>query len=507
MIFICYILTTDLYNFRLITVGRGPEVLQLLVDLSVCGRAMKHIQILHTLAICATCNDLKTKTRAYCVLPDVCRIPTHLFEFIKFCEIEASGTGWGRSMRTGISNWYHSYENNPVRLAYLITRYKAGHGFNHRDVFRLAHIRPKSNAMHFIVSFVIRGLEESSAMLYLSNNPEIDQIKEFLVAVDKTDNNTKIDMNELKSLIVKHDLGQEHIHPNFLGSRDIWDCLLRLMPTTEMLRNLGKISSLHLLEGETFGEILVLSKLNNILEEPTIHPLNIFSAWNQYMTGHGDKGHLSWTVNKNILHALENAFFKSFGLVQPTHKKICIAVDVNFAMRVPVLGPTVKILDVAAAMAILTARMENNNQVLAFTNRITCLNIYKNDSLLEAIQSFSDIPPDGLDCALPIKWAVEEKTRFDAFIVFTSSESFSGNIHFVTALNHYRSYTKNKDVRVIVVGMTHHGSSIADPSDPLMLDIVGYDKNAPKAIQKFLLTDYQSINSKFSQAGEDFFYN
>ncbi|VDI82363.1 Hypothetical predicted protein [Mytilus galloprovincialis] len=176
-------------------------------------------------------------------------------------------------------------------------------------------------------------------------------------------------------------------------------------------------------------------------------------------------------------------------------------------MRVPVLGSTVEILDVAAAIAILTARMENNNQVLAFTNRITCLNICKNDSLLEAIQSFSKIPSGGLDCALPIKWAVEEKTRFDAFIVFTSSESFSGNIHFVNALKDCRSYTNNKDVRVIVVGMTHHGLSIADPSDPLMLDIVGFDKNAPKAIQKFLLTDYQSINSKFSQAGEDFFYN
>ncbi|VDI82362.1 Hypothetical predicted protein [Mytilus galloprovincialis] len=203
--------------------------------------------------------------------------------------MEASGSGWGRSMRIVISNWYNSFENNPMRLAYLITKYKAGHGFNHRDVIRLAHVKPINGPTELIILFASQGLEEANFCMGIFHSPTTVEIFEFLVAVEKTSKPTLIDMNELKALLIKHELVKEHIHNNFLRSRDILESLLRQMPVTAMLHNLGKMSKLHFLEGHLFFEDTVIIKLDNIMKEPTIHPLNVFFAWTQYRTGREDK--------------------------------------------------------------------------------------------------------------------------------------------------------------------------------------------------------------------------
>jgi 60 kDa SS-A/Ro ribonucleoprotein len=74
--------------------------------------------------------------------------------------------------------------------------------------------------------------------------------------------------------ITNHQLVREHIPTELLDSKEVWDTLLRLMPTTAMIRNLGKMSSLKLLEPESFGEKLVMDKVGNqdILKRARIHP-------------------------------------------------------------------------------------------------------------------------------------------------------------------------------------------------------------------------------------------
>ena len=61
-------------------------------------------------------------------------------------------------------------------------------------------------------------------------------------------------------------------------------------------------------------------------------------------------------------------------------------------------------------------------------------------------------------------------------------------IHPSVALQQYREYTKNPEVRLIVVGMVSNGFSIADPKDPLMMDVIGFDTEAPKAMANFNMT-------------------
>jgi 60 kDa SS-A/Ro ribonucleoprotein len=67
-------------------------------------------------------------------------------------ERESAGTGWGRAHRSAINKWYNQFDEEPTRLAYLATKYKARHKWNHKDVIRLAHVKPKNNPIGFHVA-------------------------------------------------------------------------------------------------------------------------------------------------------------------------------------------------------------------------------------------------------------------------------------------------------------------------------------------------------------------
>ena len=91
---------------RLIEDKRGVEMVDELVSFSVEGRAAKQDSLLFAFAMCARLGDKATKRRAYDALDKVCRIPTHLFQFIELCEQlsvgSGRGSGWGRAHRNAI---------------------------------------------------------------------------------------------------------------------------------------------------------------------------------------------------------------------------------------------------------------------------------------------------------------------------------------------------------------------------------------------------------------------
>ncbi len=58
-------------------------------------------------------------------------------------------------------------------------------------------------------------------------------------------------------------------------------------------------------------------------------------------------------------------------------------------------------------------------------------------------------------------------------------------MHPVEALRRYRA-RRGIPARLVVVGMTSGGFSIADPDDAGMLDVVGFDTAVPSVIADFM---------------------
>jgi len=78
-------------------------------------------------------------------------------------------------------------------------------------------------------------------------------------------------------------------------------------------------------------------------------------------------------------------------------------------------------------------------------------------------------------------WAREHDVNVSAFITYTDSKSWASTIHPTQALRQYRREFV-RDAKVVVVGMTSNGFTLADPNDCGMLDVVGFDTTAPAVI-------------------------
>ena len=74
--------------------------------------------------------------------------------------------------------------------------------------------------------------------------------------------------------------------------------------------------------------------------------------------------------------------------------------------------------------------------------------------------------------------------QIDVFCIYTNSETWAGDVHPSEALKQYRQKT-GIPAKLVVVGMTSNGFTIADPQDPGMMDVVGFDPAAPQAIKEF----------------------
>ena len=83
---------------------------------------------------------------------------------------------------------------------------------------------------------------------------------------------------------------------------------------TAMIRNLGKMTRVGILEPKSEGAKRVCQMLKDVesIKGARVHPFSILLALKQYQAGLGDKGKLKWTPNHAIVTALDNAFYLAF---------------------------------------------------------------------------------------------------------------------------------------------------------------------------------------------------
>src|SRR5262249_27568232 len=160
-----------------------------------------------------------------------------------------------------------------------------------------------------------------------------------------------------------------------------------------------------------------------------------------------------------------------------------------------VAGTALTPREAAAAMALTTAATEANYHIVGFTaadgqawgrgTGMTPLNLSPSMRLDDAVRATSGLPFGATGAALPMRYALEKRLKVDAFVVYTDSETWAGDIHPVQALRAYREQS-GIAAKLVVVGMVSNGFSIADPDDAGMLDIVGFDTAAPALIADFV---------------------
>jgi 60 kDa SS-A/Ro ribonucleoprotein len=456
----------------------GLRVVRETVAISEAGRAPKNDPAIFVMALVAAGGDAKARQAAFAALPKVCRTGTHLFQFATFVQ---SIRGWGRGLRRGIAGWYQNLEARS--LAYQVVKYRQRDGWTHTDTLRLSHPKPGNETQGAIYKWITRREEATWATELAA--PDNDALA-FIWAFEQAQR--AADVTTILKLIQAYELPREALPTQWLNEAAVWEALLVKMPLTAMIRNLGVMAKIGLLQPLSAAEKTIVERLGNthLLRKARVHPIALLSALRVYQQGKGIRGDGVWTPTGRVIDALDAAFYKAFDNVEPANKRLMLALDVSGSMSVGLIAgvPGLTPRDASAALALVTAKTEPQYMITSFQDKMLPLNISANMRLNEATQVTEGLPFGRTDCAQPMLYALENKLTVDTFVVYTDSETWFGQIHPVQALQQYRDKT-GIPAQLIVVGMVSNGFTIADPNDVGMLDVVGMDTTTPQVISDF----------------------
>jgi 60 kDa SS-A/Ro ribonucleoprotein len=483
----------------------GKKVVRRIVEISTAGRAPKNDPALFALALCAAMGDPTTKREAYQALPKVARIGTHLFHFAAYKK--ALGGLGGNGFKRAIGRWYNGM--NAQRLALQVTKYQQRDGWSHKDMLRLAHVRPKDGDKSSILEYVVKGLTNGL--------PVLSEVPEHLALIGAAEH-AKVCTNkaEMVKLIADYRLPHECVPNEMKSHPEIWEAMLGSMGITALMRNLNKMTAVGLLNGTSLATDEVIKRLANPedLKRGRVHPMNVLMALKTYQQGHGMRGKLSWDPVGQIVDALDEAFYLAFDAVEPTGKAVCVALDISGSMGCSVNGfDFLTCREAAAAMAMVTIKTEKRREVLGFTSEgstmgrsghstdfmsfgrprfggwgcsgVSRLSITPRQRLDDVCNYCNGLPMGGTDAAMPVLWALEKKQYFDVFQVYTDNETWAGDIHVSEALKRYRNNV-NPNAKLVSVAFAATDYSVADPADAGQMDVVGFDSAIPAILRDFI---------------------
>jgi len=474
----------------------GLRAVAEIVTVSREGRAPKNDPALYALALAAGVGDDETRKAALTALPQVARTGTHLFQFAAFVH---GFRGWGRSLRRAVARWYAAQPAEA--LAYQAVKYRQRAGVSHRDLLRLSHPAARVGAGNPTVDvtddharlfeWIVRGGDTAGL-------PGI--VEGFARAQSATT------AAEAAALVREYRLPREALQPEYLTSPEVWSALLEDMPMTALVRNLATMTRVGVVASGSDGTARVVAQLGDVdrIRRARVHPIAVLAALRTYAAGQGARGRGTWAPVREVVDALDDAFYMSFGNVEPAGTRLLLALDVSGSMTSGWVGgvPGLTPRDASAALALVTAATEKQYEIVGFfagrggyrkrgrqvwngyTDGLTPLSISPRQRLTDAVKEVSDLPFGGTDTALPMVYALAKEREVDAFVIYTDSETWAGDIHPTQALRDYRQ-ASGIDARLVVVGLVSNGFSIADPADPGMLDVVGFDTATPQLISDF----------------------
>jgi 60 kDa SS-A/Ro ribonucleoprotein len=476
-------------------VDANPEaVVNAIVDVSDRGLAPKNDPAIFALALASVSANPRARQLAFGALPKVCRIPTHLFNFVDYRQ--KLGGGWGRGLKRAVRAWY--LDRSPQAVAINALKYQSRNGWSNRDLLRLAHPKAK-DALHAAVFDAICEPEAGKDRFGPKAKDGEPPVRGKSLGWDALRANPVVDgwlklrdgetePAKAVAIIREARLQREMLPTELLTQMSVWDALLPNLGYTALIRNLGNLSKCGLLVPHSDAARFVRDQLGNgeMLRKSRVHPFSVLLALNTYSAGKGFKGSGTWAPVSTVVDALNDAFYEAFHNVAPTGQRFMLGLDVSASMKSSrVESSNITAAQAAAAMAMVTARTEKDYEIVGFDHGLKDLKITARDSLADVQRKTGIDNGGGTDCALPIKACLDRKLKVDAVLVYTDNETWAGPAHAQPVLQQYRK-TMGIPMKLGMVAFTSTANTVADPTDAGSMNFVGLDASLPQAIAAFV---------------------
>ena len=479
-------------NMRQLIDADGVAVVERTATISHEGRAPKNDQAIFVLALCVKFGNAETRKAAASKLHVICRTGTHLFQFMEFLQLLKCGLG--RGVKRAIANWY---VKKPIaRMLLQVMKYEQRGGWNHRDILRL--VRPKvddpiQNAIFRYVTHphgLQRVKDDDGNMV----SKRIDMLEQDRPAALKRFIELKKAYEPdaaAKVLASDHVLTFEMCQKEALAGKDVYEELLPRLQMTALIRNLPTMTRLGVLKDlsdQTYDAAARLTD-SSALQAERVHPVTMLIAAMTYQMGRSLRGDETWTPVEAISDALNEGYIAAFHGLEPIDKNVYIGVDVsgsmtwesNALMGIPHFYPATA----AGALSIALKKQCKRSVIRGFSDGMVDLPFTVGMSLSAMQDVMNNVRMGRTDCALPMLDAMREGLHVDTFIILTDDESWYGEVHPVEALAEYRK-RYNPNAKLIAVAMSATDYSIADPNDPGMMDVVGFDAAIPQLVRGFI---------------------
>ena len=454
-----------------------------IVAISEAGRAPRSAPALFALALGAASPDEATRRLALVALPRVARTASHLFEFVGYAR--ALGRGWGRTMKRAVAAWYDAREVDA--LAFQAVKYRSRAGYDHARLLRTAHPGAgEGGARAALYAWMVGRADAETEGL-----PPIVAAHEWAMMTSSA--------AELVPLIEAHRLPWEALPTWAMTDPAVWRAMLPSLGLTALVRNLGNTTR----TGAPRAAVAGRGDRGRAPGRPRRAaaragaPLRAAAGDGGLPLGHrparGGVVDAAAAGHRRARRGLPR------GLRQcGTHRRA----PPDRARRVGLHGDAADGLgpdgarggggdgaDHARGRAAHPRRGLHRGARGALAERggrvdRRCRSLRARSSTTRWRRSrgcASGRPTARCPCSMRSR----PGSTWTAFVVYTDNETWAGAIHPVEALRRYRART-GIPAKLVVVGMTSTGFSIADPANGGMLDVVGFDAAAPAVVADFL---------------------
>ncbi|KAK3881071.1 hypothetical protein Pcinc_014468 [Petrolisthes cinctipes] len=509
---------------RLVEQGKADEILDTLRTYSQLPYVDKEVLVLCLAVTAKQTEQKKLVTDAHSAVRELCT-NTHLFFlFIQFSKMIAKKDGhcgWGRGLRRAVGSWYLSWE--PHRLAVEVTRHASAHGWTHRDVIKLAHLKLKDMPIgtQVVLHYVFQGLGRTTEKYSGQDNSQ--DLLTLLQALDKDghpqEGEKAWDVDEVISKVTKlHEkfgnLTLDDVPSQSLKSQELWSHLLDKLDSESLVASVNRLGRCHLLNPSTetlhpLQDQLVARLTQETVAAGPISPTQTLLSLHAYQhparfivdlavkSGRGGArgagrvlARKSSKVNPKVIEAMHTLIANSAKNIDKTKGKLGVCIDVRGSMATthvwtgnPEGKGEVTCQEAAAVTALSLSSGGTNTAVstLAFSESgLVNLTLGEGATLSQVINVFKETVIGGVNVNAALEWGKENGA--ETLVVLTHRLDHQAVAVASQALDQF-NHEHNTQLRLVLCGLGT--KRLNTPHIPGILLMLGFHHRTPTIIRAF----------------------